>query len=68
MQPKKLSLEKMAGMEGGWCVRTSHLVCGGLGILYGFINPFLGAGVSLACDASWYDFESDNPPIIGNSC
>jgi hypothetical protein len=68
MEPKKLSLEEMEEIEGGWCLRSSHLVCGGLGLIYGIVSPWLGFGVAAFCGATWYDFEDTDPGIIGNSC
>ena len=68
MEPKKLTLQEMEGIEGGWCLRSSHLVCGGLGGVFGLVNPLLGFGVGLFCSASWDKIESSDPGIIGPGC
>ena len=68
METKKLSFLEMEEIHGGWCLRTSHVICGGLGLMFGFANPLLGAGVGIACSATWFDFESSDPGIVGSSC
>ncbi|MFO7923144.1 MAG: hypothetical protein R6U58_05585 [Bacteroidales bacterium] len=68
METKKLSFQEMEEIEGGWCLKTSHAVCGGLGAMFSFANPFLGIGVGLWCSASWDDLEGSDPALFGTTC
>lgn len=58
---KTLELKQMEGVEGGGQITQSMLVCGGLGLMFGVINPIVGAGVGLACSATWDDVEGNDP-------
>ena len=65
---KSLNLSSMTSIVGGQdCfikLRRSDLVCGGVGFLYGLVNPVLGAAVGLGCAGTWDAVESGNPVDI----
>ncbi|MHA7055757.1 hypothetical protein ACWGOQ_0000950 [Aquimarina sp. M1] len=65
---KTLDFNQMENVQGGTCLRASDLVCGGMGLAFGFVPVIgwaLGAGVGLACAATWEDVESSNPAVFG---
>ncbi len=63
---RELNFEQMEVLEGGIKITSSMLVCGGLGIAYGFIPVIgiaTGAGVAFVCNALWDDIEGYDPVL-----
>lgn len=58
------NLNEMSKLNGGAQISTSDTVCGGVGFLFGFLNPVVGLAVGLGCSSYWDDIEANDPILI----
>ncbi len=61
---RKLNLNEMSKLNGGAQISASDVVCGGVGLMFGFVTTDLGLLVGVGCSAYWDDIEANNPILI----